>query len=267
MADAARIYLRLAGASIRGEWQYRTSFILRVLGHGAATMLDFVELAVLFLYLRHMGGWTIEEVAFLYGIACTAFSITDIVIGHLDTLPQMIRSGNFDTLLTRPLGAMFQILSREVSFRRIGKLLQAGAVFAWAVARLNIDWTAAKIGLTALTFATATAIFVGIWIAGITICFWFIDGAEIVNTVTYGGQYVTEHPMTVFSRWIRRFAIFIAPVAFVAYFPALEILGKTDALAYPRWTAYLGVPVAAITLIVARAAWGNAVRHYRSTGS
>lgn len=267
MADAARVYLRLAGASIRSEWQYRTSFLLRVIGHGAATVLDFVELAVLFLYLREMGGWTIEEVAFLYGIACTAFALTDIVIGHLDTLPQMIRTGAFDTLLTRPLGAMFQILAREVSVRRVGKLIQAIAVFAWAVSRLEIAWSPAKVGLTALTFATAAAIFTGIWIAGITMCFWFIDGAEIVNTVTYGGQYVTEHPMSIFGRWIRRFAIFIAPVAFVAYFPALAILDKTDALAYPRWTAFLGLPVAAVVLLVARGAWANAVRHYRSTGS
>jgi ABC-2 type transport system permease protein len=140
-------------------------------------------------------------------------------------------------------------------------------VFIWSIARLEIDWNAAKVALTALTFVTAIVTFSAIWIAGITISFWWIDTAELVNTGTYGGNYMAQHPLTIFGRWMRRFAIFIVPIAFISYFPALAILDKVDALAYPRWMSFLGVPVAVAAGLIAWWQWGNAVRHYRSTGS
>ena len=61
--------------------------------------------------------------------------------------------------------------------------------------------------------------------------------------------------------------MFVVPVAFVAYMPAAGMLGKPMPLGLPAAAAWSAPFVALVTALVARAVWGTALRHHRSTGS
>ncbi len=45
-------------------------------------------------------------------------------IGHLDQFPQKIRDGNFDIVLVRPRGTLFQVVASDFQLRRLGKAAQ-----------------------------------------------------------------------------------------------------------------------------------------------
>lgn len=267
MVETLRIYRRLVAARVRAQLEYRASFTLVMIGSGVVTFLDFVELVVIFRLIPAMAGWSLHEVAFLYAITSFAFAFVDLVIGHLDRLPQMIRTGAFDAILVRPLGSLLQVVSTDVAMRRLGKAIQGVAVFAFALSGVDVDWTAGRVLMVPVMVASAAVIFGGIWVAGSTISFWVVDSIEAVNTVTYGGNYMTQHPLGIYPSWLRRSLAFVVPLAFVNYFPSLFVLGKEDPLGFPGWVRFLSPAVAVACLIVARAAWRNAVRHYRSTGS
>ena len=68
-----------------------------------------------------LAGWSVAEVALLYGIASTAFSLTDLAIGHLDFLSQMIRDGSFDQVLTRPLPSLLQVVTADFAVAARGE--------------------------------------------------------------------------------------------------------------------------------------------------
>ena len=117
-----------------------------------------------------------------------------------------------------------------------------------------------------LAIVSGVLIYTGVWIALATIAFWIVDAIEFVNAFTYGGNFLSAYPITIFGRWLQSLVVFLIPIAFVAYMPALYILDKPDELGLPEALQYVSPLVALLTVLVARLVWENAVRHYRSAG-
>ncbi|HWL33277.1 MAG TPA: ABC-2 family transporter protein [Gaiellaceae bacterium] len=266
MAELGRIYLRLIGARARSQLEYRASLALQIVGSALLTLLDFVMILVLFENVPELDGWSVQEVALLYGIAGISFALTDLIVGHLDLFPQMIRDGTFDQILVRPLPSLLQVIASDFSLRRIGKVLQGVAVLTVALAAADIDWTLGRAVMVPLAIVSGVLIYTGVWIALATIAFWIVDAIEFVNAFTYGGNFLSAYPITIFGRWLRNLVLFVIPIAFVAYFPALYILDRPDELGLPDGLRYASPFVAVLTVLVARVVWENAVRHYRSAG-
>jgi ABC-2 type transport system permease protein len=270
VAEAVRvlvIYRRLIGARIRSQLQYRLSFALNLVGTALITFLDFAAILVLFHQVDALGGWTVAEVGVLYGISCVAFALADMIFGHLDQLPQMIRMGEFDQVLVRPVGSLLQVIATDFALRRLGKLAQGSIVLAIALAHADVAWTAGRAAMLGVAIVAACAIFAGIWIALSTIVFWLIDSHEAVNAFTYGGNFLAQYPVNIFGPWLRRLVIYLIPLAFTAYFPALYVLGKDDPLGLPHALQFASPLVALLTCLAGWALWRNAVRRYRSVGS
>jgi len=261
------VYRRLIGARIRSQLQYRLSFWLNLIGTGLITFLDFAAILVLFHQVDALGGWTVAEVGVLYGISCVSFALADMIFGHLDQLPQMIRMGDFDQVLVRPVGSLLQVIATDFALRRLGKLAQGSIVLAIALAHADVSWTAGRAAMIVVAIVAGCVIFAGIWIALSTIVFWLIDSHEAVNAFTYGGNFLTQYPINIFGPWLRRLVIYLIPLAFTAYFPALYVLQKEDPLELPRALQFASPVVAAATCVVGWALWRNAVRRYRSVGA
>ena len=260
------MYLRLIGARARSQLEYRASLALQIVASALLTLLDFVMILVLFENVQELDGWTVQQVALLYGIAGIAFALSDLVVGHLDLFPQMIRDGTFDQILVRPLPSLLQVVASDFSLRRLGKILQAVVVLVVALAAVNVDWTAGRALMVPLAVLRGVLIYTGVWIGLATIAFWIVDAIEFVNAFTYGGSFLSAYPITIFGRWLRNLVLFVIPIAFVAYLPALYILDKPDELGLPDALQYASPFVAVLTVLVSRLVWENAVRHYRSAG-
>lgn len=262
-----RVYRLLVGARIRSQLQYRTSLALELLGTSLLAFLDFVAILVIFRQVPALAGWSVAEVGLLYGIASIAFAITDLAIGHLDLLSAMIRDGTFDQVLTRPLPSLLQVVASDFAVRRVAKALQGAVVLAVAVAHLDVDWTAGRVLMMPLAIVTGAVIYGAVWVALVTITFWIVDATEFVNAFTYGGNFLSQYPLDIFAFWLRSLVVFLLPVAFVAYFPALYVLDKPDALGFPDALRFASPLVAVVAWFAAGAIWGAAVRRYRSVGS
>jgi ABC-2 type transport system permease protein len=263
----ARIYRRLVGARVRSQLQYRLSFALSLVGAALISFLDFAAILVLFTQVDALGQWSVAEVAFLYAISSLAFALTDLAIGHLDLLPRMIREGELDVILTRPLGSLFQVVASDFALRRLGKAFQGLAVLVVALSALDVDWTLGRGAMLVVMVVAGIAIFAGLWIAMASIAFWLIDSIEVANAFTYGGNFLAQYPVNIFGSWLRRFVIFVFPLAFVAYFPSLYVLGKDDPLGLPGALQFASPAIAVASVAGGALVWRFAVRHYRSTGS
>ena len=266
MADGLTLYGRLIAARVRAQMQYRVSFVLEALGMFLISFLDFLAILVIFTNVPQLGHWSVQEVAFLYATSGLSFAFTDLLIGHLDLLSRWVRDGSFDLVLVRPRGALYQMVTADFQLRRLGKAAQAAVVLAYALASLHIEWTAGRAAMLIVMIPAGTLIFASVWIATICIVFWIIDGQEVSNVFTYGGQYLTEFPINIYDRWLRRFLAYVVPMAFVAYFPSLYILGKADELGLPFWLQLSSPLVALAAAGVASLVWRRAVRHYQSAG-
>lgn len=266
MVDSVVLWRRLVGAQIRSQLQYRTSFVLDASSAFLISFIDFLAVLVIFHNTQRLGAWSIREVAFLYAMSSISFALTDLLVGHFDQFPQKIRDGNFDILLVRPRSTLFQVIGSDFQLRRLGKALQGVLVLVYAVGSLMIPWDAGRIAMLVVMIPSAIVIFGSIWTIGSCLSFWTTDGGEFTNAFTYGGNFLAQYPIDIFSSWLRRFLAYIVPLAFVCYFPSLYILDKPDPLGLPRLLEFSSPFVAAVAAFVASLVWRFAVRHYRSAG-
>ena len=261
-----RIYFLLVGARARAQLEYRASAVLQLVGTMLISLLDLAAILILFDNVPRLGDWSVAEVALLYGIASISFGFADLLVGHLDLFPEMIRDGTFDGILVRPLPSLFQVVASDFSLRRVGKSLQGVAVLIVALVQLDVDWTLGRALALPLAIVSGVVIYAGVWIALATVAFWIVDAIEFVNAFTYGGNYLSQYPLPIFGRWLRGMMIFVIPIGFVAYFPALYLLDRPDELGLPDALRYASPLIAVAVALVAHLVWTNAVRHYRSAG-
>ncbi len=266
MAESLSLYVRLVSARVRAQWQYRTSFALDVVGVFLVTFLDFLVIVVIFDNVPQLGGWTVQEVALLYGISGVAFALAELAVGHLDLLSQLIRDGNFDLVLIRPRGSLLQVIASDFRIRQIGRLAQATTVLVYATVALDVEWTASRLAMVVVAVVAGAAIFCAVWVAAITIVFWAVEGREATSAATDAGGFLSQYPIDVYANWLQRLVTVVLPMAFVAYFPALYILDKPDPLGAPDWVPFASPAVAVVAAFVAGYVWRFAVRHYRSAG-
>jgi ABC-2 type transport system permease protein len=108
------------------------------------------------------------------------------------------------------------------------------------------------------------ALFTGIFILGATVCFFTLEGLEIINIFTDGGRELASYPLTVYGRRIRRFFTFIIPFGCVNYLPLMYLTGRTG----DRPLLSMLAPLAGILfLLPCLAVWRAGVRRYTSSGS
>jgi viologen exporter family transport system permease protein len=266
VAESLAVYCRLAGANIRAQLQYRVSFVTDLIATFLISFLDFLAVLILFHNVPRLAGWSVHEVAFLYGTSAIAFAIAELLVGHSEQLAMRLRTGTFDVLLARPRGTLYQVAASELPLRRLGKAIQGTVVFVYALAGAHIDWTPGRVAMLFAMLPTGILLFASMWVAALCLLFWTVDGSEFTNAFTYGGAYLTQYPVDIYAQWLRRFFAYLVPTAFICYFPSLYILGKDDPLGLPRVVQFIAPLVALASAGVAGLAWRSAVRHYRGAG-
>jgi ABC-2 type transport system permease protein len=262
-----RVYPRVVASRIRSQLVYRTSFALDVVAQFIGQASELVSILVLFTHVSALGGFSVQEVLLIYGLAATAFGLADLTVGQVEELPHYIRTGEFDVLLLRPLSPLAQLLSADIALKRLGRVAAGLLVLGWAIIELDLPWTPARVLLAVSTPLVGAVILAAIWVAANSVSFWIVDGREMANSFTYGSNFSTGYPITIYGPWLRRVFCYAVPAAFVAYFPALALLGRPDPLGLPGALQWSSPVVALITVTVAGLIWRTGVRHYQGTGS
>jgi ABC-2 type transport system permease protein len=266
---ALSLYRRLIGIQIRSQMQYRVSFLMDAVSTALITGVAFLSLALILHRFGEIGGWTLGEIAFLYGMVEFAFGTMDMLFSGFDPdgFPEMIRQGKFDQVLLRPVNPFLQVLGSKFVLRRVGRMAQGVAILGLAFAMTDIEWTLGKALYLPVIYLSSVAFFGGLFIIGSTITFWTVQSIEAINVFTYGGSEMMSYPMHIYPDALRRFFTYFVPAIFLNYAPALYILGKPDPLGLPGFAPFLSPAVGAGMFGIALAFWRYGIRHYQSTGS
>jgi ABC-2 type transport system permease protein len=261
------VWRHLVAARIRADWQYRTSFFLFLASQTVVACMDLAVLAAIFHRVDSLAGWSGMEVALLFGLSGVSFGLAVILISQVEDASRHIKAGTFDLFLLRPLPALVHLSASEFALRRIGRTLQPLVVLVVALAAAPIRWSVETAFLVPVAVVSGAIVFGAVWVVTSSISFWTVESQEVANAFTYGGSLATSYPIDILGSWLRRIATFLVPLAFLAYLPAARMLGRHDPLGLPSAVAWASPAVALASALVAKAVWGLAVRHHRSTGS
>lgn len=263
------IYRRLLGVQLRSQLQYRAAFTMDLVASALVVGLEFASIALVLQRFGHIQGWTLGEVAFLFGLVEISFGLMDLGFSGYDPpkFGRLVRRGGFDQMLLRPIPPTIQVLGGDLQLRRLGKVAIGIVIFVMALQLTDIQWTAAKITYLPFVVLGMFLFFGGLFMVGSTITFWTLESVEVMNILTYGGSFLISYPMHIYPQGLRRFFTFVIPAIFLNYYPALYILDKEDPFNMPTIMHFVAPLVGISLFLLALWFWRFGMRHYQSTGT
>ncbi len=232
------------------------------LSHFLGTFVDILGIWILFDRFKLVQGWTFPEVGLIYGIMNTGFALAEAFSRGFDTFAQLIKYGDFDRLLLRPLSSLYQVALRELHAMRIGRFLQGIVVLVWSFSQLSLPSSSSA--LIVFSILGAAFLFYGLFVIQATVSFWIIEALELMNVATYGGLQTGQYPISIYDKTFRFIFTFVIPIACVGYYPVASLLQRGS---IPLWLGALFPLAGLVFLLLACQFWHFGVRHYRSTGS
>lgn len=259
-------YRAVLASRLRAQRAYPASFGMDLIGSLLIGTTEFAEVWVIFHNVTVLGGLDFHAILLLFGLSNLAFSLADLLVGHLDTIPTYLRAGTMEAFYLRPLPVLAQLMTSEIALRRLSRTAVAVAAAVAGLVLNDITWDAATVGLLIVAVLAGTAIFAGLFTVAAGVQFFLINGAELTNSFTYGGSYAASQPASVFPTPLRLVFGYLVPVAFTAYLPTLAILRLPGPAGLPTWLAWWTPLAAAWVWLLALGAWRLGMRHYQGGG-
>ena len=260
------ITLSLWAASIRSELQYRTNFMILVVMGLVYQGTGFAFIWVVLSRFQAVGGWTLGDVAFLYGLRLITHALSLVVSGNIRRLDREIRHGEFDRYLLRPLAPLWQLVSQGVQVNAFGDLLGGAALFLAANRLVAIHWTLPAVLYLALAIMGGALIELGLDLLIATLALRLLTTDSLLFVLDTFFSDFGNYPLNIFGGTVQLLLTFGLPLAFMAYFPATVLLGRTGELSLPPVFAYAapfaGVGWTALAVWVFR----HELRFYQSSG-
>jgi ABC-2 type transport system permease protein len=268
VADAAvwAGYRTLVASRIRSQLAYRTSFVLLTLTSAAVGIVELTELYVILHNVPVFGGLDFAQASLVFALANLGFSLADVVFGQLDSIPTLLRAGQLEALLVRPLPLMGQLITNDVQLRRCGRALVAIVILVIAMANVAVDWSPSVVYLVITTPIYGAMIYGGLFAVAGGLQFFLIDGAEFTSSFVYGSSYAGELPGSVLTLPLRIAFTFVAPATITAYAPALLILELPGPALLPAWLGWFAPIFAGTTWLLAWLAWLAGIRRFTGAG-
>lgn len=267
MADRLAPYGALLASRVRSQATYGRSFALDVLGSAGVGIFEFAEVYIIFANVDALGGLDFAGVAMVFALANLAFALADLTVGHLDQLPTYLRAGTLDAFLLRPLPVLAQLVTSDISLRRLGRAMVALVILGVVLPLNDIDWTGARIALLVIAPLAGAAIFAALFVLAGAVQFWLVEGGDFTAAFTYGGSYAASFPATVFAMPMRVLFTFVVPATFVAYLPTLVLLDMPGPVGLPQWLGWTTPVAAAGIWSLAALGWNAGLGHYTGAGS
>jgi ABC-2 type transport system permease protein len=265
-ARVLRAYRAVLASRARSQASHRASFRMDLVGAVLVGLIEFTEIWVLYSATDQIGGFTLAQIMLVFGLSDLAFSLADLAAGHCDNLPEYVRAGTLDVFFLRPQPLLAQLMTSDLSLRRIGRCLVGATALTVGLVLNDIDWGIGTVGLLVLALVSGFVIFTAQFVTAAGLQFFLINGSEMTNAFVYGGRYAATQPAVVWPRALLLVFGVIFPVAFTAYLPVSTLLGVPGPLGLPTWLGWCA-PVAALWAVtVAGLCWRWGLRHYRGAG-
>ncbi len=260
------LFFKYSNMNLKLALEYKLNRSLIALAIFCREMIGVVVMFLILLRFLHIRGWEIHEMLFLYSFLFLSYSLFVLLFAGIRDFDNMVHSGDFDRLLTRPLGLMYQIIAARIDFTAtIGHGVVGIVLFMNTAFSVGIEWNLQNSLYYVLALIGGTIIQASLFLLSACFSFWAVKTENLRNLIFFNARRIAGYPLTFYPVFIQKLLIFVIPFSFVNYFPAQYFLKKDGS--YWEGYLYLTPVVGALLFILVFLLWRLGVRSYTSTGN
>lgn len=269
MVDSLRVvrrgfflYRRNLGAVIRSVLEYAADFWILIVAGIVTQSLGLVFITVVMGRVPQINGWSFPEMVFIYGLAGVSSSIVPVVGDGIWQLAAQIHNGQLDYTLTRPYPPLLQVMSAWVGFNGVGDLVASTAMLAWALTRVDIDWSPGMAAAFVVLLLSGMALRLALAVASNAVSFWLKMPVPMFAMTLWQVGELARYPLGIYGLALHLMLGVAVPFAFAGFIPAAWMLDRSGY----AWLGVFAPLVAILAWIAAVRIFRRGLRRYESAG-
>lgn len=243
--------------------EYKIDFLTGAVSFLINQVINIAFLWIIFSQIPSLVGYSFEQIVFIYGFSLIPKAIDHLFCDNLWSIGYFIvRKGDFDKYLTRPINPLFHVLVEKFQVDAFGELLVGLLLIGSVIGQVDIQWSFLNILLLILVVPFAALIYTGIKTVTAALSFWIKRSGNVMH-MCYMCNDFAKYPTTIYNNVVRGVITFIIPFAFTAFYPASYFLTGENALFNIGGTVLISLLLFAVSVLV----WNRGIRAYESAGS
>ena len=219
------LYNKYVKMHMKSSMQFKTNSILQMISSVIISIGEILAVYMLFLRFESVGEWGFYETALMFGIITSVYSFTECFARGFDEFAPLVRDGDLDRLLVRPVNIIKQIFGSKIEFTKLARVLLGLIVCGIALANLNIAWTISKVIVLMLTFICGCCVILGVMLVGAGLSIFSIERLEFINIITNGSKEIAYYPINIYHKVLSTIFTFVIPIACFNYLPISYLMG------------------------------------------
>lgn len=271
MRRAAR-YFRLFGAFGRfclvNEMAFRGNFVMKVLVEVLWLGILLIFYQTLFTYTSKVGDWKALPYLFFLGCYYTLEGVIEtLFLENAVDFADMVRTGNLDFYLLKPIDEQFLVSLRKVDWSTATKIPLGGAIMAFALVQMGWAFDPGRLAGFLLLFACGVALAYSFLLILSSLSVWLVRNENLMEwwwLFTTLMRYPRENYLRGWSYPLYFACWYVVPVLLVTNVPAQSMVRVTD-LTVENVALLIGAT--AVMLYLSRRFFFYALRSYSSASS
>ncbi len=210
-----RFLFALWKTNLLAAMEYRTAFLMQILGMMLNNSIYFLVWVVFFDRFKQVRGWGVDEMFLVFGISALAFGIVMVCFGNARMLSEVIARGNLDYYLSMPRPVLLHTLASRSITSGMGDI---------AYGLLSFLFAGPRDVYTVLRFVVggllATAVFLSFMVLMHSLSFWSGYVRAFVDLAVNAMLSFAIYPITLFDGTARFLLFTIMPAALMGAVPA-----------------------------------------------
>ena len=221
----------------------------------------FVFVYALFRNTHSLVGYSRGEVLLFFAFMNTIDVSFQLLCRGLTTIPSMVRKGEYDILLSKPVSPFFLSCFKMFDFMDLATMVVAIGFLFLSIHELPYQLSCRNIGLALLAWICSFVMAICLNVLIASLAFWITEienGIWIYRDLVYVGRF----PPEVYSRGIQMFFFYIIPIILIVSTPTKAVIGQAST------GTFVWMLIATCILIgVSALTWQKALRRYASASS
>ena len=172
-----------------------------------------IQWLVLYSVKDNVGGYKLNHVLILWGLASLSFGISHFVFKRSYNLSSTITNGSLDNYLLQPKNVLLSSITSDVEVSAIGDILYGLAIFFFTGVSIKIFPLYILFGITSSLILTSIAVIYG------SLAFWFASSEQIADRMNSMVTGFATYPDGIFKGFIKILLYTLIPIGVAAYMP------------------------------------------------
>ena len=120
--------------------EYKIDFLTGAIGMLLTQAINIFFLSVIFARIPNLEGYSFEQIIFIYGFALLPKAIDHLFFDNLWAIGHfIIRKGDFDKYLTRPVSTLFAVTVEKFQVDAFGELVVGIMLLGYSIPKIAVD--------------------------------------------------------------------------------------------------------------------------------